>query len=119
MGVPEQLNLDRVLDALRPILESESIAKVGQNIKYDALVLRNAGVELAGIVDDTMVLSYLTHPESKSHGLDALASDHLNHRMIPYKELTGTGQKQIGFAEVEVPGSSSEPNRRMHGTGPR
>ncbi len=102
LGVPEQLNLQRVLDALRPLLESEKIAKVGQNIKYDALVLRNAGVELAGIADDTMVLSYLTHPESKSHGLDALASDHLNHRMIPYKELTGTGQKQIGFAEVEV-----------------
>ncbi len=102
LGVPEQLNLDRVLDALRPLLESEKIAKVGQNIKYDALVLRNAGVELAGIADDTMVLSYLTHPESKSHGLDALASDHLNHRMIPYKELTGTGQKKIGFAEVEV-----------------
>ncbi|WP_020675263.1 DNA polymerase I [Geopsychrobacter electrodiphilus] len=102
LGAPEQLNLQRVLDALRPLLESQEIIKVGQNIKYDALVLRNAGIELAGIGDDTMVLSYLIYPESKSHGLDALANDHLNHRMIPYKELTGTGQKQIGFAEVEV-----------------
>jgi DNA polymerase-1 len=102
LGVPEQLNLKMTLEALRPLLEASTVAKVGQNIKYDALVLRNAGIELAGIVDDSMVLSYLTHPESKSHGLDALASDHLGYRMIPYKELTGTGKKQIGFAEVEV-----------------
>lgn len=102
LGVPEQLPLDQVLDKLRPLLEDPAIEKVGQNIKYDALVLRNAGVELMGVCDDSMVLSYLVHPEAKSHGLDALASDHLGHRMIPYKELTGSGQKQIGFAEVEV-----------------
>ncbi len=102
LGVPQQLDLALVLDRLRPLLEDPQIFKVGQNIKYDALVLRNAGIEIAGVTDDTMVLSYLTHPEAKSHGLDALASDHLNHRMIPYKELTGSGQKQIGFAEVEV-----------------
>ena len=102
LGMPEQLPLPQVLDKLKPLLEDEQIAKVGQNIKYDALVLRNAGVTLAGVSDDTMILSYLTHPEAKSHGLDALASDHLKHRMIPYKELTGSGQKQIGFAEVEV-----------------
>jgi DNA polymerase-1 len=102
LGAPEQLPLALVIDKLRPLLEERGLAKVGQNIKYDALVLRNAGIELDGIVDDSMVLSYLVHPEAKSHGLDALASDHLGHRMIPYKELTGTGQKQIGFAEVEV-----------------
>ncbi len=102
LGVPQQLELKLVLEKLRPLLEDAQFSKIGQNIKYDALVLRNAGIELAGIVDDTMVLSYLTYPESKSHGLDALASDHLQHRMIPYKELTGSGQKQIGFAEVEV-----------------
>ncbi len=102
LGAPEQLDPGLVLEKLRPLLEDAAMAKVGQNIKYDALVLRNAGIELAGISDDTMVLSYLTHPEAKSHGLDALARDHLNHRMIPYKELTGSGQKQIGFAEVEV-----------------
>jgi len=102
LGAPEQLPLELVLKKLRPLLEDAQYEKVGQNIKYDALVLRNAGVELAGITDDCMVLSYLTHPEAKSHGLDALASDLLGHRMIPYKELTGRGQKQIGFAEVEV-----------------
>lgn len=102
LGAPAQLPLMLVLEKLRPLLEDVQYEKVGQNIKYDALVLRNAGIELAGVTDDCMVLSYLTHPEAKSHGLDALASDLLGHRMIPYKELTGSGQKQIGFAEVEV-----------------
>lgn len=102
LGVPEQLPQDLVLEKLRPLLEGETVGKIGQNIKYDALVLRRAGIELAGIELDTMVLSYVAHPEAKSHGLDALAADHLNHRMIPYSEVTGTGKKQICFSEVEV-----------------
>lgn len=102
LGVPEQLPQKLVLDKLRPLLEEADCKKVGQNIKYDALVLRHAGIELAGIDLDTMVLSYVTHPEAKSHGLDALASDHLNHSMIPYSEMTGTGKKRICFSEVEV-----------------
>ncbi|PLX88548.1 MAG: DNA polymerase I, partial [Desulfuromonas sp.] len=64
--------------------------------------LRRAGIELAGVAVDTMVVSYLVCPEAKSHGLDALASDHLNHQMIPYSQMTGTGKKQICFSEVEV-----------------
>lgn len=102
LGVPEQLPKELVIEKLRPLLEDPQLEKIGQNIKYDALVLRNAGIELAGIALDTMVLSYVTHPEAKSHGLDALAADHLNHRMIPYSEMTGTGKKQICFSEVEV-----------------
>lgn len=102
LGVPEQLPKELVLEKLRPILEDPQIEKVGQNIKYDALVLRNAGIELAGMALDTMLLSYIVHPAAKSHGLDALAADHLNHRMIPYSEMTGSGKKQICFSEVEV-----------------
>jgi len=102
LGVPEQLPLELVLNKLRPLLEDPQIEKIGQNIKYDALVLRNAGIELAGVVVDTMILSYITHPAAKSHGLDALAADHLNHRMIPYDEMTGTGKNRICFSEVEV-----------------
>ncbi|WP_321365695.1 DNA polymerase I [uncultured Desulfuromusa sp.] len=102
LGVPQQLSKDVVLEKLRPLLENPTYKKVGQNIKYDALVLRNAGIELQGVDIDTMVLSYVTHPQSKSHGLDALAAEHLNHRMIPYSEMTGTGKKQICFSEVEV-----------------
>ncbi len=102
LGMPEQLPREAVLDQLRPLLEDAGCKKTGQNIKYDALVLLNAGIDLAGIAIDTMVLSYVTHPEAKSHGLDALALDHLNHRMIPYSELTGSGKKQICFSEVEI-----------------
>jgi len=102
LGVPQQLEQQLVLEKLRPLLEDSHYRKIGQNIKYDALVLRNAGIELAGIDIDTMVLSYVTHPQAKSHGLDALAAEHLNHRMIPYSEMTGKGKKQICFSEVEV-----------------
>jgi len=102
LGAPQQLAKELVLEKLRQVLESPVYKKIGQNIKYDALVLRNAGVELQGIDIDTMVLSYVTHPQSKSHGLDALASEHLNHQMIPYSEMTGSGKKQICFSEVEV-----------------
>ncbi len=101
-GVPQQLARTLVLEKLRPMLEDPLYRKIGQNIKYDALVLRNAGIELAGIDIDTMVLSYVTHPQSKSHGLDALAVEHLNHQMIPYSEMTGRGKKQICFSEVEI-----------------
>jgi len=102
LGAPTQLPRELVLDRLRPLLEDPTLEKIGQNIKYDDLVLRRAGIVLAGVAVDTMVVSYLACPEAKSHGLDALASDHLNHRMIPYSEMTGTGKKQICFSEVEV-----------------
>ncbi len=102
LGAPEQLSLELVLEKLRPLLENSDYKKIGQNIKYDALVLRHAGIELRGIDIDTMVLSYVTHPEAKSHGMDALALEHLNHRTIPYSEMTGKGKKQICFSEVEV-----------------
>ena len=102
LGVPQQLARETALERLRPLLEDPQVAKIGQNIKYDALVLRHAGIELAGIDLDTMVLSYILHPEAKSHGLDALALDHLQHQMTPYAEVAGSGRKQICFSEVEV-----------------
>lgn len=102
LGVPEQLPQQLVLQKLQPLLEDPEILKIGQNIKYDALVLRRAGITLAGAGIDTMVLSYLLYPEAKSHGLNALAAEHLNHRMIAYNEVAGSGKKQICFSEVEV-----------------
>ena len=102
LGVPEQLPLPLVVAKLKPLLEDPQVYKIGQNIKYDALVLRRAGIELAGICSDTMILSYLIHPEAKSHGLDALALAHLNHRTVSYAEVAGSGKKQICFSEVEV-----------------
>lgn len=101
-GAEDQLAREVVLETLRPILEDEQRPKVGQNLKYDIIVLRRAGIHLAGVVADTMLISYLLHPESRSHSLDSMAAEYLNHTMIPYSEMTGTGKKQIGFAEVAV-----------------
>jgi len=100
--VPQQLSLQEVLKVLRPVLTDSSIRKVGQNIKYDLLVLANAGVELSGIYFDTMVASYLINPSRTTHNLNDLALTYLNHKMITYKEVTGTGKKAIGFAEVPL-----------------
>lgn len=101
-GAEHQLDRQLVLDQLRPLLEDELRPKVGQNIKYDALVLRRAGINLQGVVADTMLQSYLLFPAARSHGLDALASEHLGHKMISYSDVTGSGKKQIGFDEVAL-----------------
>ncbi|MDY0212066.1 MAG: DNA polymerase I [Desulfuromonadaceae bacterium] len=97
-----QLERDVVLETLRPVLEARHRPKVGQNIKYDALVLRRAGVELRGIVADTMLQSYLLFPASRSHGLSAMALEHLSHRMLEFSEVAGSGKKQISFAQVPL-----------------
>ena len=89
-----------VLEALRPILEDPEIAKVGQNIKYDALVLRNHGVEVAGIAFDTMVAAYVLNAERRRYGLDDLAADLLGYRMTPISDLIGKGKKQITMDRV-------------------
>ncbi len=81
-----------VLDALRPILTDPAIGKVGQNIKYDAIVLRNHGVEVAGIVFDTMVAAYILDADRRRYALDDLAADFLNYRMIPITDLIGKGR---------------------------
>ncbi|MFO7831608.1 MAG: DNA polymerase I [Desulfuromonadaceae bacterium] len=101
-GATDQLERDTILNTLRPLLEDVEIAKVGQNIKYDALVLRRAGIELRGIVADTMLQSYLLFPASRSHGLDSMAQEHLRHHMIAYSEIVGRGKKQKSFAEVPL-----------------
>ncbi len=100
--VPEQLSLKEVLKSLSPILRDPSVRKIGQNIKYDLLVLTNAGVELSGLYFDTMVASYLINPSRTTHNLNDLALTYLNHKMITYQEVTGKGKKAIGFAEVPV-----------------
>ena len=95
LEMPSLLSHDQVLAALRPVLEDVSYQKVGQNIKYDLKVFKRHGTDLNGISFDTMLASTLLHPASSSHGLDDLAFTHLNHKMIPIKDLIGTGSKQI------------------------
>lgn len=97
-----QLDPQATLTILRPILEEPEIEKVGQNLKYDIVVLRNVGVELRGVAFDTMVADYLLVPGERSHNMDDLASRYLNHNTIPIKQLVGSGKKQIGMDEVPV-----------------
>lgn len=103
---PNQLPRAAVLDRLRPLLESPALAKVGQNIKFDMQVLANNGINLAGVSFDTMLASYVLNPARSGHGLDALALEHLNHRMISYEEVTGKGKEQKNFSQVEMEAAS-------------
>ncbi|ACM19768.1 DNA polymerase I [Geotalea daltonii FRC-32] len=102
LGVPDQLSLAHVLQALRPLLLDPAIKKIGQNIKYDYQVLRRAGIEMEGIWCDTMLASYLLNPNRSSHGLNALAVELLDHKMISYADVAGSGKDQKNFAQVEV-----------------
>jgi DNA polymerase I len=91
-----------LLDLLKPLLEDPSVGKVGHNIKYDMIVLKRAGVMLAGVVMDTMVASYLTDASRLRHNLDDLSLHYFNHKKIPISELIGTGSKSITFDRVPV-----------------
>jgi DNA polymerase-1 len=97
-----QLDAAAVRDLLRPVLENQAIEKVGQNIKYDQVVLRTAGVHLAGAAFDTMVADYLLDPGERSHNLDDLAHRHLAHTNITIDSLIGSGKNQKRMDEVPV-----------------
>jgi DNA polymerase-1 len=103
---PGQLSRQAVLERLRPLFENSALRKVGQNIKYDVQVLANNGEQVKGVWFDSMIASYLLNPARSGHGLDALAQEHLNHRMISYSEVTGKGKEQINFAEVPIDAAS-------------
>jgi len=98
----QTLSPEVVLEALRPILESPDIIKLNQNIKYESLVLRRAGVMLAGIGLDPMVGDYLIDAGARSHGLNDLSKKYLHREMIPISDLIGKGQKQLKMFEVDV-----------------
>lgn len=97
-----QLDMESTLSKLRPLLEDPGLAKVGQNIKYDWIVLKRAGVDLKGVVFDTMVASYLLDPGRRVHSLENIAATYLNHRMITYEEVTRDKKGQKGFEEVSI-----------------
>lgn len=105
-GVPQQLSADRVLELLRPILEDPNRFKIGQNLKYDAHVLSNAGITLKGIRFDTMLESYTLDSTGSRHDMDSLANHYLSEKTQSYEELTGKGVKQIPFAEVPIEAAS-------------
>jgi DNA polymerase-1 len=100
-GAPEQLRRAAVLARLKPWLEDARRAKLGQNAKYDAHVLANHGIRLAGIAHDTLLQSYVLESHQR-HDMDSLAERHLGEKTITYDEVTGKGASRIGFDQVAV-----------------
>ncbi|MFL6661800.1 MAG: DNA polymerase I, partial [Rhizobacter sp.] len=100
-GAPDQLPFDTVRARLKPWLENENAAKVGQNIKYDTQVFASAGIEARGYLHDTMLQSYVLEAH-KPHGLDSLALRHLGRQGLSYEDVCGKGVNQIPFTQVEV-----------------
>lgn len=91
-----------VIERLRPIMENDQVAKIGQNIKFDIVVLRSAGTGVQGIHTDTMVADYLLHPGRRNHTLDDLAERYLGHKTTSIQELIGTGKKQRTMDQVPL-----------------
>ena len=96
-----QIPMEDALAALKPLLEDPAVLKIGQNMKYDAKILKRCGIEIAP-VDDTMLLSYALNGGLHGHGMDALSDRYLNHQPIPIKELIGSGKSQITFDRVPI-----------------
>ena len=102
IDVPQQLDYDATLARLKPILENPTILKVGQNLKYDRSVLLNHGIELKGIIHDTMLESYVLDSVANRHDMDTLCSKHLNHQTIKFEDIAGKGKKQLTFNQITL-----------------
>ncbi|MBL0712345.1 MAG: DNA polymerase I [Desulfosarcina sp.] len=102
LGAPPQLARQTVLERLRPLLEDPAIGKIGQNIKYDAIVLDRHGIHLQGIVYDTMIASYLLNPSKRSHSLDQIALDFLGHKNTTFQDVAGKGRQSVTFDMVTL-----------------
>ena len=99
--MPDQIPLDQALELLRPLLSNPAVLKIGQNIKYDALVLKKYDVSIKPF-DDTMLLSYVLDAGVNKHGMDELSRVHLGITPIPFKEIAGKGKSQITFDKVQI-----------------
>ena len=95
------LNKDLVLKKLKPLLEDSSIKKIGQNIKFDFIVFFKQGIELNSM-EDTMLMSYVLDAGRNRHNMDTLSEIHLDHKTIAFKDVVGTGKKEINFSEVDL-----------------
>ncbi|MBN9581953.1 MAG: DNA polymerase I [Afipia sp.] len=98
---PDQIDARQALAALKPLLEDEGVLKIGQNLKFDALLFAQHGITLRGI-DDTMLISYVLDAGRGSHGMDSLSERWLGHAPISYGEVAGTGKGQICFDQVTI-----------------
>jgi len=97
----EQIPLDKALDELKPLLEDSAVLKIGQNLKYDGLLLRRYGIELTAL-DDTMLISYILDGGKGGHGMDELALTHLGHKCIKFKDIAGSGKSQLTFDRIAI-----------------
>ncbi|MCL4145121.1 UNVERIFIED_CONTAM: hypothetical protein GTU68_057984 [Idotea baltica] len=98
---PRQIKMYAAIKLLKPLLEDDAVLKIGQNIKYDVTVLQRAGTNIAP-VDDTMLLSYVLNAGRHGHSMDTLSERYLAHKPMSFKDVCGTGKKQISFAEVPL-----------------
>lgn len=122
LGAPPQLSREAVLAALKPLLEDETRAKVGQNLKYDASVLANHDITLRGIRFDTMLESYVLDSTATRHDMDSLALKYLGQKTIHFEDVAGKGAKQLSFNQVKVEeagpyaAEDADITMRLHGT---
>ncbi len=98
----QHLDMNLVRDKLGPILADHAVGKIGQNVKYDLLVLRNAGMPVRGVSFDTMVASYCLDPQRRGHSLDKMALDFLGYECMPITSLIGKGKNQLTFDMVDT-----------------
>ena len=95
------LSKELVIKKLKPLLEDLSIKKIGQNIKFDFIVLFHHGINMSSM-EDTMLMSYVLDAGKNRHNMDTLSEIHLGHKPIAFKDLVGSGKKQLNFSEVEI-----------------
>ncbi|MCH8501006.1 MAG: DNA polymerase I [Aliidiomarina sp.] len=99
---PQQLDRDWVLGQMKHLLEDNQPKKIGQHIKYDMHVFRRYGIHVRGILNDTMLASYVLNSTSSRHDMDTLSLQHLGHKTIAYEDVAGKGSKQKRFDEVSI-----------------
>ncbi|MBT7482748.1 MAG: DNA polymerase I, partial [Nitrosomonadales bacterium] len=97
----EQINENQIVKLLKPLLEDNSIIKIGQNIKYDAHIFLNLGIKMRGINEDTMLMSYVID-SNQSHGMNKLSQKYLGHDCISYESLVGSGVNQLSFDQINI-----------------
>jgi DNA polymerase-1 len=102
LSAPDQLDFDETIAKLKPLLEDESIEKIGQNLKYDSHILLRAGITLKGIKHDTMLQSYVLNSVASRHNMDDLALKHLGIQTIKFEDIAGKGKKQLTFNQIEL-----------------
>ena len=103
IGHTEGKNLEekKVIKKIKPVLEDKSIKKIGQNIKFDYIIFYHKGINM-NAMEDTMLMSYVLDAGKNRHNMDVLSEIHLDHKTIAFKDLVGTGKKQINFSEVKI-----------------